>query len=127
MTKKTIGRHFNFDINNDEQILKKTFTLKSGQIAEFELEHISANKVADLNVDIVINGRDQDALTSESVANITSTLKLHQFYPAIAMRKNNVISLLDGSRRRFAALELNLGLDVLITDSDISNKLVKFD
>ncbi|MGF1860578.1 ParB/RepB/Spo0J family partition protein [Photobacterium profundum] len=71
-------------------------------------------------VELETNGRDQEALTEASLVDITRTIGLQQFFPAIGRRINNKIEIIDGSRRRVAALIKAVGLNVLVTDVSIS-------
>lgn len=48
-------------------------------------------------------------------------LSYNNFFPAIGHKINGKIEILDGSRRRAAALLCHVGLSVLVTDSEISN------
>ena len=99
----------------------KVITLSSGKKVKFRLLHIPANRVSSKTYVIQdINGRDQSALTEESVADITRTIGLQQFYPAIGVLRADGTELLDGSRRRAAAIIEQVGLDVLETDEEIS-------
>ncbi|MFZ6043882.1 ParB N-terminal domain-containing protein, partial [Vibrio natriegens] len=72
-------------------------------------------------VELTTNGRDQDALTEASVADITRTLTLQQFFPAIGREVGDKIEILDGSRRRAAALFAGTGLEVLVTKDALSS------
>ncbi len=66
-----------------------------------------------------INGRDQNTLTPESVADITRTIKTHQWFPAIGrFSDGGKIEILDGSRRRLAAIEAKAGLNILVAEAD---------
>ncbi|WAH61956.1 ParB N-terminal domain-containing protein (plasmid) [Pseudomonas silvicola] len=58
------------------------------------------------------NGRDQSGLTPESLRDIIRTIKLQQFFPAIGVKRTvSLKKILDGSRRRAAALHCKTGLD----------------
>lgn len=104
---------------NDKQTV--TFSLASGKKAVFNLEVVPADQVADKTyVEQETNGRDQSALTPESLKDITSTLKLQQFYPAIGIRHDARIEIIDGSRRRASAIMCEVPLNVLVTDTVIS-------
>jgi len=124
MKRNTIGRTFSAPVLNTESRPEQTrqiFTLSSGKKAFFTRISIPAAEVADKTFVVQeINGRDQSALTPESLEGITRTLRLQQFFPAIGVRKGDRIEILDGSRRRAAALLCNVGLDVLITDTQLS-------
>ncbi len=98
------------------------FMLKSGKSVIFRFEHIPADELSERTfVRFSVNGRDQSALTPESLADILRTIKLQQFFPAIGYRNGNKIEILDGSRRRAAALLCHVGLSILVTETEISN------
>ncbi|EOC0011676.1 ParB family protein [Cronobacter turicensis] len=97
------------------------FTLASGHKVNFVSEVIPPEMVENRTyVDPLINGRDQAALTPESLEDITRSLPLQQFFPVIGCLKGDRIEILDGSRRRAAALLCNAGLRVMYTKSEIS-------
>lgn len=123
--RKTIGRTF-----NGTQLLSEVerqtdnirFTLSSGKTAVFSLEHIPAEDIAEKTfVQLFVNGRDQGGLTEASLNDITRTIKLQQFFPAIGRQVGEKIEILDGSRRRAAALLCNVGLTVLVTQTELSS------
>ncbi|MFP2429070.1 ParB family protein [Enterobacter ludwigii] len=119
----TIGRTFsNQPLSNaDPDILEQVFTLSSGRRVVFTLKTIPANEVeAKTFVVQAINGRDQNALTPESLKDITRTLKLQQFFPCIGIQRDNGIEILDGSRRRSAAILCHTELKILVTVSPMS-------
>ncbi|MGL4212322.1 MAG: ParB family protein [Morganella morganii] len=100
----------------------RRFILKSGKSAVFHLVSVSAEELEERTfVRFSVNGRDQRALTPESLTDITRTIRQQQFFPAIGYRTHGKIEILDGSRRRAAALLCHVGLTVLVTDTDISN------
>lgn len=120
----TIGRTFTqslpTDVAENDGYIQR-FTLASGKTASFKLVKVEANKVeSETFVTLETNGRDQSALTPESLRDITRTLKLQQFFPAIGRRMSQGIDILDGSRRRAGAIIEKVGLNVLVTESDIS-------
>lgn len=124
--RKTIGRTLSaasltqLSTNQDHS---QRFTLRSGKSAVFYLEHITAEDLEEKTfVRFSVNGRDQTALTPESLIDITRTIKLQQFFPAIGYRIDDKIEILDGSRRRAAALLSHVGLSILVTESEISNE-----
>lgn len=97
------------------------FTLSTGRQATFvEISVPSGSVESDTFVVQENNGRDQSALTPESLKNITRTMKFQQFYPTIGVRREDKIEILDGSRRRAAAILCKVGLRILVTDQDIS-------
>lgn len=120
----TIGRTFSAPVFNSEaepEAFKQVFTLFSGRKAIFNKVTVPASEVEDKTYVIQeINGRDQAALTPESLQDITRTISLQQFFPAIGVRRDNRIDILDGSRRRAAAILKHVGLDVLVTDESLS-------
>lgn len=120
----TIGRTFTQSLHKDsteDEVYTQRFTLASGKTASFKLIRVEADNVEiDTFVTLETNGRDQSALTPESLRDITRTLKLQQFFPAIGRRLPQGIEILDGSRRRAGAIIEKVGLNVLVTESDIS-------
>lgn len=122
--RKTIGRTFSGASLASETLkadASQTFTLASGSKATFTLQQITADELADKTyVELATNGRDQQALTQESVADIARTIVLQQFFPAIGRQVEDRIEILDGSRRRAAALFSNTGLKVLVTHEALS-------
>lgn len=125
--RKTIGRMLSatptVQVSNEQERYSQRFVLKSGKSAIFYLEHVSADELAEKTfVRFLVNGRDQNALTPDSLIDITRTIKLQQFFPAIGYRNAGRIEILDGSRRRAAALLCHVGLNILVTDVEISNE-----
>jgi len=126
--RKVIGRTFSqsssqssFNEKPSEDGYSQRFTLASGKTALFHLERIDAKNVADVTfVKPETNGRDQSALTNESLADIIRTIKLQQFFPAIGRKVDGRIEILDGSRRRASAIIANTGLLILVTVADLS-------
>lgn len=124
--RKAIGRTLaTKTLLNDEPksaAREQVFVLSSGEKATFTFTRIEADALESATyVDMATNGRDQNALTEASVSDITRTLSLHQFFPAIGCKRaDGRIEILDGSRRRAAALFIGTGLDVLVTEAEIS-------
>lgn len=119
--RKPIGRTLT-KLNTSNQQQVQVFTLASGNKATFNPENIPANQVAERTfVDQQTNGRDQQALTAESVADIARTIALQQFIPVIGRSVDGKIEILDGSRRRAAAIYENVGLVALVTDEKLSS------
>lgn len=99
----------------------KTFTLKSGVQARFVKTVVLSGEVESKTfVDASVNGRDQTMLTRESVSDISRTIKLQQFFPAIGREVNGLIEILDGTRRRAACIFNNVKFEILVTKDDIS-------
>lgn len=123
--RKTIGRTLSAaspaSVGAPAELVQR-FILKSGKNAVFHMMTIPAEELEEQTfVRFLVNGRDQDALTPESLADITRTIKLHQFFPAIGYRNGDRIEILDGSRRRAAAMLCYVGLNVLVTETEISH------
>ena len=122
--RQTIGRTFNAPVLNNEaepEAVKQVFTLSSGRKAVFIKVTVPASEVETKTYVLQeINGRDQSALTPESLQDITRTISLQQFFPAIGVRRDNRIEILDGSRRRASAILKQVGLDILVTDESLS-------
>lgn len=123
--RKTIGRTLSAVLPAypaSENGHAQRFMLKSGKSAVFHFENIPADEVGERTfVRFSVNGRDQNALTPESLADILRTIRLQQFFPAIGYRNGDKIEILDGSRRRAAALLCHVGLNILVTETEISN------
>lgn len=119
--RKTIGRTLNQStpLANDN---KQEFILASGQKAFFQLINIPTLELkTKTSVDFSTNGRLQEALTPESLSDITRTIHLHQFFPAIGYYlTDGTIEILDGSRRRAAAIISGVGLNILVTNEKLS-------
>lgn len=104
----------------DNNNASRTFTLKSGKSATFTRQLIPHDDIAARTyVDAQINGRDQTTLTEESVRDITRTIGLQQFFPAIGRQKDGHIEVMDGSRRRAACLFAGASLEVLVTSDEL--------
>ncbi|MDO6407429.1 ParB/RepB/Spo0J family partition protein [Pantoea phytobeneficialis] len=104
----------------DSNNASRTFTLKSGKSATFTRQLIPHGDIASRTyVDTRINGRDQATLTEESVRDITRTIGLQQFFPAIGRQKDNRVEIMDGSRRRAACLFAGASLEVLVTNDEL--------
>jgi ParB family transcriptional regulator, chromosome partitioning protein len=101
----------------------QTYILASGERAEFYPLHIPAEELESKTlIDEMINIREQRAITTESLSDICETLQFQQFFPAIGRKlTSGLIEILDGSRRRMAALQINKGLDLLVTNKQISS------
>lgn len=123
--RKTIGRTFSAPVvssSTDEAIFEQFFTLSSGRKVLFTRTTVEAPDVGEKTYVVQgNNGRDQSALTPESLKDITRTLRLQQFFPAIGVRSEQGIEILDGSRRRAAALLSRCALDVLVTDDALTS------
>ncbi len=120
----TIGRTFSqtpLKTEDTAETYSQTFVLSTGKRALFRAERIPANKVEDKTFVVMeTNGRDQAGLTPDSLRDIIRTIKLQQFFPAIGVMQGDKIEILDGSRRRAAAIYCQTGLDVLVTDAVIT-------
>lgn len=72
----------------------KTFTLKSGKQAKFVKTVVLSGEIESKTfVDSSVNGRDQAMLSPESVSDISRTIKLQQFFPAIGREVNGRIEI----------------------------------
>lgn len=120
----TIGRTFSqtpLETEDTSETHAQTFVLSTGKRALFRSERIPANEVEDKTFVVMeTNGRDQAGLTPDSLRDIIRTIKLQQFFPAIGVMRGGKIEILDGSRRRAAAIHCRTGLEVLVTDAEIT-------
>lgn len=104
----------------DSTSQSRVFTLKSGLAATFTRQLIAHNDIETRTyVDPEINGRDQKTLTQESVKDISRTITMQQFFPAIGRVKGDRIEIMDGSRRRAACLFSGASLEVLVTRDEL--------
>lgn len=98
----------------------KTFTLKSGKQAKFVHTIVLSGEIESRTfVDSTVNGRDQTMLTPESVSDISRTINLQQFFPAIGREVNGKIEILDGTRRRAACIFNQVKYEILVTKDEI--------
>lgn len=96
------------------------FRLSNGDFVKFsQITVLNKDIEGTTYIEETINGRLQENVTEESIADIISTIKYNQFYPAIGIRQKDKILILDGSRRRKAALAAGVDLNVLVTDTAI--------
>lgn len=127
---RTLGRHTDALDLEDADLAERIIELPSGKAIMFISKHIKAGDVEKLTrVPPKINERDQNTITEGSVQDIVKTIKSHQWFPVIAKYSDNkkTIDILDGSRRRYAAIIAGAGLDVLLADeeSDITEDEAK--
>ncbi|QKJ89352.1 Chromosome partitioning protein ParB (plasmid) [Paramixta manurensis] len=124
--RKTIGRTFEAPKNRTEgdESEAQLFLLSSGRKVYFKQVIIPAEEVEEKTFVVQeTNGRDQLALTPESLKNITKTIKFQQFFPCIGIeRPENKIEIIDGSRRRASAILVNAPLKVLVTKSALTTE-----
>lgn len=100
---------------------ERVFTLKSGAQARFVLTKFLHDDIEEQTfVDAAVNGRDQAFLTRESVSDISRTIRLQQFFPAIGREVDGRTEILDGSRRRAACLYNGTAFEVLVTRDALS-------
>lgn len=123
--RKTLGRSLkNFPQSTsmqDDSSSNIVFTLASGLKAKFSFISIPFDEVNEQTwVRFEVNGRDQNALTREEVSDIMRTIKHQQFFPAIAIKASGKFEILDGSRRRMAAIYQGVALNVLYTEDNLS-------
>lgn len=124
MQRKTIGRQINTQLTADTNTaVQRTqiFTLKTGRKAKFTFITIPAADVSSKTfVQQETNGRDQSALTKESLKDIMKTIRLQQFFPCIGVQTGEQIEILDGSRRRASAIHVQAPLDVMVTSERLT-------
>ncbi|ELM3737423.1 ParB/RepB/Spo0J family partition protein [Edwardsiella piscicida] len=125
--RKTIGRTFTTPSLTPSVAVEgadsfsQVFTLASGKRARFTRVVIPYHEIETQTfVEQETNGREQAALTPASLQSITRTLVMQQFFPVIGIRRKEQIEILDGSRRRAAALLVERPLDAMVTEDEIS-------
>ncbi|MCT4707687.1 ParB/RepB/Spo0J family partition protein [Enterobacteriaceae bacterium H16N7] len=122
--RKTIGRQLNSQasiVEGTDVERSQIFTLKNGRKVTFKFIRVPSSEVeATTFVNQETNGRDQLALTKESLKSIIKTIKFQQFFACIGVQKGERIEILDGSRRRASAIIVHTGLDVMVTNEHLS-------
>ena len=107
--------------NSDSDGFSQDFKLKSGKVVRFNWREIPASKVeSDTFVEFSINGRDPNSVTPESVIDIRKTIKHNQFLPVIGFDCEKGANVLDGQRRRMAAICEQRPLKGLFAEEEIS-------
>lgn len=122
--RKTIGRNFNYQATVEPSasgLQVQYFTLKTGRKVKFAFMTVPAAEVADKTfVRQETNGRDQSALTKDSLKDIIRTIRFQQFFACIGVMDGEKIEILDGSRRRAAAIEVHTALNVMVTSDKLT-------
>ena len=89
--RKTIGRQLNTQASIAEMTdtgRSQVFTLKTGRKVTFRFVRVPASEVESKTfVNQENNGRDQLALTRESLKSIIQTIKFQQFFPCIGIKQ----------------------------------------
>lgn len=124
MSRATIGRQLNSQaIAEQSSSASRTqyFTLKTGRKVKFTFVTVPA---ADVSAKTFVrqdtNGRDQAALTKESLKDIIRTITFQQFFACIGVKDNEQVEILDGSRRRAAAIFAHVPLEIMVTSEKLS-------
>lgn len=122
--RRTIGRNFNYQATVEPStsgLQVQYFTLKTGRKVKFAFMTVPAAEVADKTfVRQETNGRDQSALTKDSLRDIIRTIRFQQFFACIGVIDGEKIEILDGSRRRAAAIEAHTALNVMVTSDKLT-------
>lgn len=122
--RKTIGRNFNYQATVEPStsgLQVQYFTLNTGRKVKFAFMTVPEVEVADKTfVRQETNGRDQSALTKDSLKDITRTIRFQQFFACIGVMDGEKIEILDGSRRRAAAIEVHTALNVMVTSDKLT-------
>ena len=120
-----IGRIPHMEDDETHSIQSKIFKFKSGRSVEFFYKTIAANDVPDLTYVDRHNLRIGEELTKESLASIIESIRSNQFQPVIAQKVDDAYSILDGSRRRQAAIFAEVGLEMLYCNEALVKDEVK--
>jgi ParB family chromosome partitioning protein len=122
--RKTIGRTLptqtaGFPVQPDEKT--QVLSLKTGRKVKFVRVVIDAVDVANKTfVRQETNGRDQAALTKESLKEIINTFHQQQFFDCFGVEVDGRIEVLDGSRRRASAIFSRRPLVIKVTSEPLS-------
>jgi ParB family transcriptional regulator, chromosome partitioning protein len=122
MSERTPRRRRGAAVSNVVHGDHKELTLYSGNTARFDLMKLSHDELANESfVDELVNGREQDNLTSDNVAPLSSTLEQAQFYHCYVVKgQDGRYEFIDGSRRRAGAIEAGVGLECLVSEDEFS-------
>ncbi|POT54727.1 chromosome partitioning protein ParB [Citrobacter amalonaticus] len=122
--RKTIGRNFTPQASVEEssaESMVQYFTLKTGRKVKFSFVTVPSSDVEKKTfVRQETNGRDQSALTRDSLKDIIRTIRFQQFFACIGVVDGERIEILDGSRRRAAAMEAHTPLNIMVTSDKLT-------
>ena len=101
----------------------RSITLSSGKVIQLIFQSVegknnieSMTKVDDGNI------RDQELLSEGSLTDILSSIENIQLYPAIGYESQGIINIVDGSRRRKAAMIKNCRYTIEVTKTPLTKK-----
>jgi ParB family chromosome partitioning protein len=121
MTKRTPLRRRGAAIKSAVNGEDKEHILYSGKLAIFELKKLSHDElVNDSFVDEMVNGREQDNITSENVSSVSCSIEQTQFYPCYVVKVDGKYEFIDGSRRLAGAIEKGVGLECFVSEDEFT-------
>jgi len=120
-----IGRNIHMDTELEPVSFAKQFQLKSGRTVAFDYIKVAAADVGKVTYVDDHNIRIGEELTRESLAAIIESIKTNQFQLVIAQKIGDNYSVLDGSRRRQAAIFAEVGLEMLYCSEQLNKVEVK--
>ncbi|RSD30472.1 ParB/RepB/Spo0J family partition protein [Vibrio pectenicida] len=101
----------------------RTLNLASGITVDLKLHSFTGKASIESSTAVdSSNIRIQDLLNDESLKDILSSIEVGQLYPAIGYMENGIVKIVDGSRRRKAAMIKDCTFSVEVADSKISLK-----
>ncbi|GLT20186.1 chromosome partitioning protein ParB [Vibrio zhanjiangensis] len=116
------GSYSSEDAVSDNKITR-TLSLASGKAVELRLYTFTGKSSIEDCTDVdASNIRNQDLLNDESLKDILSSIEVGQLYPAIGYMENGIVKVVDGSRRRKAAILRDCSFSVEVADCKISLK-----
>jgi ParB family chromosome partitioning protein len=99
----------------------KEYVLYSGTIATFELKKLSHDELVNTAfVDEMVNGREQDNITSDNISSVSGSIEQTQFYPCYVIKVGGRYEFIDGSRRLAGAIEKGVGLECFISEDEFT-------
>ncbi|EGU44708.1 DNA-binding protein parB [Vibrio ichthyoenteri ATCC 700023] len=119
---ENIGVHDECVATNVQNNLRK-LKLGSGKLVELELRWFKDRCDIESSTAVdVSNIRDQEQLTAENLQDIISSIDDIQLYPAIGYLDDGIVKIVDGSRRRKAAIIKNCQYVVEVANCKLSLK-----
>lgn len=102
------------------------YTLESGISVRFKEITVANKDILTLtDIDYSVNPRHKMSLSEKKLKNLARSIKRNQFYAAVGYRRDGITFVIDGSRRRQAAIIAGVDLRILVTDDDIPNAELK--
>ncbi|EIC1586916.1 ParB/RepB/Spo0J family partition protein [Escherichia coli] len=115
------GSDFNSLLKSTDRDAEREFTLSSGRKIRVTKKIVFPGDIESQTfINPLVNTREQNKLTKESLWDILKTIGFQQYFPAIGRMVGDRIEILDGSRRRAACVFKTVKFEVLVTEDELS-------